>query len=121
MRRPIHQLRQYWYNEPDGTMQGDRIHQLDTYQEPQEPEACAPPAGLPPIVININLGNILAGLGLDQLVAKARASTGVTERLEEGTLPRIPKRTLIEAVSRGADPAEVADLMRALSSRGLLA
>ena len=105
------------------------MHHIDTYQQDAPP---APPAPAPvaPVVININLGEILAGLGLKDLIQaiidKAanppRFQTGesITEQLERAKFPKVPRRKLIEAVSRGADSTEVAGLMLTLAKLGAL-
>lgn len=130
MRRPVYQLGHYHYNPVGGTMQGDRMHHLDTYQDtplPQGTTPGTPPSPLPPIVININLGGILDGLGLGDLIRQLLAqgparpvTEGRRRALEEGTLPRVSRRQLLEAIVRGGDPGEVADLMCYLDSLGAL-
>ena len=122
MRRPVYQLGQYQYNPIDGTMEGDRLHHIDTYQQ-DAPPAPPVPAPVAPVVININLGEILAGLGLKDLIQAIldRAPrAGVNERLTESELPRVPKGKLIEAVAHGADPREVVELWTYLYAVGAL-
>jgi hypothetical protein len=124
MRRPVYQLGAYQYNPIDGTMEGDRVNHIDTYQQDPPPPAPPAPSPVAPVVININLGDILAGLGLKDLIQAIldRAPrAGVNERsLTEAKLPRVPKGKLIEAVAHGADPREVVELWTYLYSVGAL-
>jgi hypothetical protein len=113
-RRPIHQLRQYYYNDIDGAMETDRNHQLDTYQQGPEPPQ---QSNLPPINININLGEILAGLGLGELI-KAAAALKAGKVNEDQ--PKVSKKKLIDAIAQGAPADEVAELLEGLEARGML-
>jgi len=92
------------------------------YQNPDDPSddsatVAAQSPSTPSVVVNVNLANILDGLGLKDIVAEILK---YGSKMNESVQSTVSKDALLEAIVLGADVGEVTTLMIELSNRGAL-